>query len=237
MSTFEKETNSAELEALTFLQAYTQIPVPKIISSQRLTNGNVKIVMQHVDGLTLDKAKATMSAADLQTVMAHLKVILATMRSLKKPAGFPAKFIGSANGGKVFDMRIDPHAAFDARDEKGFNDYRVRRRVALESKRKTAAVAKVNAVRAKMVDTHATVFTHGDFMPRNILVKGGRVVAIIDWEQAGWRPESWEYIKAVYTDDDGYKDWSAHLPGIMPVYATELQVDNEDMQCGGIPYA
>ncbi|KAG6102826.1 hypothetical protein E4U30_000013 [Claviceps sp. LM220 group G6] len=46
---------------------------------------------------------------------------------------------------------------------------------------------------------YRTCFTHGNLTPRNIMVKNGHVVAIIDWESAGWFPEYWEYTKAHYT--------------------------------------
>lgn len=43
------------------------------------------------------------------------------------------------------------------------------------------------------------VFTHDDLVPPNILLSPGpnpKVVAIIDWAQAGWYPAYWEYCKA-----------------------------------------
>ena len=56
----------------------------------------------------------------------------------------------------------------------------------------------------KVVNSHrqhyATKFTHGDFAPRNIMVKrDGTITAIIDWDSAGWFPEYWEYTKAMFT--------------------------------------
>jgi hypothetical protein len=30
---------------------------------------------------------------------------------------------------------------------------------------------------------------------RNILVQDGRISGIVDWENAGWYPEYWEYTK------------------------------------------
>ncbi len=38
------------------------------------------------------------------------------------------------------------------------------------------------------------VLTHGDLAPRNILVKDGRIVAVVDWETFGWYPDFWEYM-------------------------------------------
>ena len=42
------------------------------------------------------------------------------------------------------------------------------------------------------------VFTHGDLDPRNILVEDGHVSGIFDWEQSGWYPKYWEYVKTMW---------------------------------------
>ena len=51
-------------------------------------------------------------------------------------------------------------------------------------------------------DTGSIYFTHGDLTLGNIIVSGlpgsQRIKAIIDWEQAGWYPEYWEYCKMMY---------------------------------------
>ena len=47
-------------------------------------------------------------------------------------------------------------------------------------------------IRAHRSKQHRTMFTHGDLAPRNILVRDGKIVGIVDWETAGWFPESWE---------------------------------------------
>lgn len=39
-------------------------------------------------------------------------------------------------------------------------------------------------------------FTHGDLSSLNILARGDKVVAIVDWETAGWYPSYWEYTTA-----------------------------------------
>lgn len=41
--------------------------------------------------------------------------------------------------------------------------------------------------------THRICFTHADIHHNNILVKDGRLAAILDWEHAGWYPEYWEH--------------------------------------------
>lgn len=67
---------------------------------------------------------------------------------------------------------------------------------------------------------HSIVFTHGDFRPANIIVKNGRVAAIIDWEMAGWYPDYWEFAKAFYLEAFT-TDWAAHLLDIFTPYYFE----------------
>lgn len=43
-----------------------------------------------------------------------------------------------------------------------------------------------------------TVFSHGDLNAHNILVRGDKVVAIVDWEGASWFPHYWEYTSTWY---------------------------------------
>jgi serine/threonine protein kinase len=73
-----------------------------------------------------------------------------------------------------------------------------------------------------MLDSHkhSICFTHGDLRPANIMVKDGRVVAIIDWEMAGWYPEHWEFVKAHYLETF-MTDWATHLLDILDPYFCE----------------
>jgi len=45
--------------------------------------------------------------------------------------------------------------------------------------------------------THKSVFTHSDLFFSNVLVDGGRLSGIVDWECAGFMPEYWEFTKAM----------------------------------------
>lgn len=52
----------------------------------------------------------------------------------------------------------------------------------------------------------ASVFTHGDLAPRNIMVDAaGQITAILDWENAGWYPDYWEYANIMKPSVD--EDW------------------------------
>jgi serine/threonine protein kinase len=69
---------------------------------------------------------------------------------------------------------------------------------------------------------HGTVFTHGDLRPDNIIVKDGRVTAILDWEMAGWYPDYWEFVKAFHLEMFA-DDWGSHLLRVLtPYYCEQL---------------
>lgn len=72
---------------------------------------------------------------------------------------------------------------------------------------------------------HVIVMTHGDFSPRNIIVQGSKVVAIVDWEMSGYYPEYWEYVKALYRPA-WESDWINNrvVVKILVPYSMELAV-------------
>ena len=63
------------------------------------------------------------------------------------------------------------------------------------------------------------IVTHGDLSSFNILVRGDRVVGIIDWETAGY-PSYWEYSMAwwLFHPDNEFWRWETDrfLDPIMP---------------------
>ncbi|KAI1948751.1 hypothetical protein LOZ12_003625 [Ophidiomyces ophidiicola] len=53
----------------------------------------------------------------------------------------------------------------------------------------------------KPIPSHEIVFSHADLSPQNIIVRGDKVLALLDWEMAGFYPAYWDYIKALYRPD------------------------------------
>jgi hypothetical protein len=123
--------------------------------------------------------------------------------------------LGSINGGKVQDRYFRPD-----REEgpfatvKSFNDF-----VFAVATRQTAGpdgyggiegLNHPDMLRNMLPDTESVLFCHGDLTPSNIIIVGPpgsySVAAIIDWEQAGWYPEYWEFCKMLSGVDDDH-DW------------------------------
>ncbi|KAK2590103.1 hypothetical protein QQS21_012221 [Conoideocrella luteorostrata] len=72
---------------------------------------------------------------------------------------------------------------------------------------------------------YQTRFAHADLCPRNIIVKGGRIVAILDWAFAGWYPEYWDFTRAHYNLFSGQDRWEECLRLVMPCYEMELRAE------------
>jgi Ser/Thr protein kinase RdoA (MazF antagonist) len=67
------------------------------------------------------------------------------------------------------------------------------------------------------------VFSHRDLTPRNILVHEGKISGLVDWEDSGWYPEYWEYVKFFQRPAD--KGWKDYAEDIFPEYYHDELVD------------
>ncbi|KAM6499139.1 hypothetical protein JOM56_004647 [Amanita muscaria] len=78
----------------------------------------------------------------------------------------PSKMLGSVSGGAYRNEFFPPH-------EHAF------------SKCLLSRIPRNAAIR----------FTHGDLLPKNIIVEGSRVTGIVDWATGGFYPAYWEYCR------------------------------------------
>jgi len=72
-------------------------------------------------------------------------------------------------------------------------------------------------ITTQLGDEYPIVFAHGDISSRNVQVRDGRIVALLDWETAGWYPDHWDYVFAMRGLDD--VDWATlgnHVPTLFP---------------------
>jgi len=150
--------------------------------------------MDVVPGKELHVAWRTMSEATKRWVVKQLKGYFDQLRALKPPI---EGRVMSVTGGALRDgsrIGLQPFGPFQSHDD--FHLF-LRRNIRLE---KFETVANCEKIVSSHRQHYATKFSHGDFAPRNVLVKSdGTIMAIIDWDSAGWFPEYWEYTKANFT--------------------------------------
>ncbi|KAI1163059.1 kinase-like protein [Nemania serpens] len=190
-----KRVRLAEAEAMRFVRNNTSIPVPEVYNAyEDEESGHTRIIMEFIEGAELEEVWDTYSAAEKESVVAQLQGYMEELRQFK------GTFIGAIDGSWCDDHFFDDdrggYGPFKNEDE--FNAGIVK---ALKQGKSRIHVDVTCDIFQECMKGHEIVLTHNDFAPRNILVQGAKVVAIIDWELAGYYPDYWEYCKAMRRPD------------------------------------
>lgn len=161
-------------------------PVPKVYCSFVHKN-RAYIVMERIDGEEIPKAWSKLNEASRQSVKAQLKEMVDELRALPLP---PDTGVESCVGGSLHDSRM-------ARSSLRFGPFKtsqefhrwLREDVQLyeltDQARDEDGQGTEDMVTKQDGPWPPPIFTHGDLNPFDILVRDGRVVAIIDWEFSG----------------------------------------------------
>jgi aminoglycoside phosphotransferase (APT) family kinase protein len=194
---------SHEAQTLRFIAENTTIPVPKVHDVRWEDSQVVAITMDYMPGKRLDEAWDSLDSNQRLSVANELHSYINQLRELK------GEYIGAVDRGKaVIGRRISLECGpFDS--EQQFNEF------ILGDIVQSAPELLQHYAKHALIDNHEIVFTHSDISPRNILVEGGHVTAILDWEDAGWYPAYWEYTQAL-RQLKPVPDWPEYLPRILP---------------------
>ncbi|KAJ4319273.1 hypothetical protein N0V84_006464 [Fusarium piperis] len=187
-----ENTRVAEAETMKFVRQHTSIPVPKVYNVYKdEESGFVRIVMEYVHGKRLDEAWVEFTDAEKESVIQQLRRHFNELRQIK------GSFIGSVDGSACDDQFFsdDLGAYGPYKDEAEFNQGLVK---AWSTGRDDPFTILLCKLQLEVMKDHEIVMTHNDFAPRNIIVRGSTVVAILDWEFSGFYPEYWEYCKALW---------------------------------------
>jgi aminoglycoside phosphotransferase (APT) family kinase protein len=175
------------------------IPVPHVLNTQQV-KGRSFIHMTYIEGQTLETKWPDMSSDEKSRVAYQLRDIVDQMRSIKPPTDY----IGGCGGANITDARdYTTYSVPACTGEDGFNQYLASslfERIPPPIKK-----AMLDRLQKDMAG-HKIMFSHCDLAPRNIIVKDGNIVGLIDWELAGWYPEYWEYVK-FFQRGSGVGDW------------------------------
>lgn len=207
------DVRAAEAENMRFIAAHTTIPVPAVLDVE--VAGDVRtITMEHVAGERLDKVWNRLPQAQKHDVARQLRGMLEQLRGLRGDyVGTLGR--GAAVDGRRFDLEGGPFES-----EALFNRFLVSDVLA-----STPQIMRDMALRALRAD-HAVHFSHCDFVPGNILVRDGQVVALLDWEDAGYYPEYWDFVKT-FKASGQRATWHNYVEEIFPqCYETEYIHDS-----------
>jgi len=203
-----------------------ELPVPHCLGVLR-SDQRTYLFMSRATDTTLESVWPDLSATQKISVQEQLNSLFRLLRTTTAENTGSGVRLGSFTSGLCKDVRRTQRiSSAPLRTEAEFNDF------LLQHPKKTVTPW-VKLLRSSMKDDHRIVMTHSDLHPRNIMVtlddsqtipvhgevmhiehKVVRVSSIIDWEAAGWYPESWEFVKAVSMIDPRgpLSDWIDFLP-------------------------
>ncbi|KAH8200232.1 hypothetical protein TruAng_005624 [Truncatella angustata] len=173
-----------------------EVPVPEVFGWRRYGD-KCFIYMSLIPGKTLREGWPALTEVDKKSICNDLAQIIVALRQVSQ--GSSNTFIGSISHGTVQD-RFFQHDYEDGpfTTVKSFNDWLL----AAATRTRPGPEGITGPYRDLLPDTGHVYFTHGDLTLGNIIISGGtnsqRIVGIVDWEQAGWYPEYWEYCKLLY---------------------------------------
>ncbi|WPH01061.1 Hypothetical protein R9X50_00389600 [Acrodontium crateriforme] len=172
-----------------------KVPVPELFGWRRYRDRNF-IYMSLIEGKTLHVAWPILTETEKRSISARLSRIIVDLHQITCTI-FSDALIRSINGGAVQDRFFEfnyeggPFASIQS-----YNNWLV-----AAGTRQTPQLEGYmdGPFREFFPDKGNVYFTHGDLTLTTIMVSeiSGcmSVTAVIDWEQAGWYPEYWEYCK------------------------------------------
>lgn len=182
-----RDATHNEANALQMVQKYTSIPAPRLIDVGE-HNGEVYLIMTYLPGQGLNGVFHLMSYTERNRFADDLSACVAQLRGV--PNNTPYKFANTI-GGPLYDHRIpSPPPGNPCNSEAGFYD-------TLTADFGRTAAECFGEDYPSLRQDHRSFFNHSDFYHGNLLLENGRLSGIVDWECAGYKPEYWEFTKAI----------------------------------------
>ncbi|KAI0977354.1 kinase-like domain-containing protein [Xylaria arbuscula] len=178
-----------------------EVPVPEVFG-WRVYGDRTFLYMSIVVGKTLHEAWPLLTKDDKNAIATELGHIVTALRRVAPDPSGP--FIGSVSRGPVqdrffhFDYVEGPFFTI-----KSFQDWLFAAATRQQVRPGDDVLVLDDMYRDWLPDTGNIFLTHGDLTLGNIIVSPDEhgayhIAGIIDWEQAGWYPEYWEYCKLYY---------------------------------------
>ncbi|KAL6705662.1 hypothetical protein ACN47E_006451 [Coniothyrium glycines] len=211
------QVDPIEGQTMLFLAQSTLVPIPRIYAIfQSAAKDTTYIVMERIEGSSLDLEWPRMDCASKQAVTLQLRSMFEEIRKLPSPGGYCS--IGRQGLPDGLFWTSDP-----ANPYAGPFDTETELNSALILKYKECGLSMHKAsyytrTFASVFQGHEPTFSHADFQRKNIIMRTPMPqtdgthpeLVIIDWEFSGWYPSYWEYARAIFACgrwDDDWNDW------------------------------
>lgn len=222
-----------------FVGRKTKTPVPTVYAIFTSADKKVLyIIMEYIHGSPLSSEWPAMSKSQKDCVYRKLKSYFEELRQIPSPGYFGSLGYRRLLNGMFWTgegAKRNPAVNGPFQTESGLNEAFVEKTKsnAALNRRENYKAAFYHRSLPFVLHGHKSVFTHGDFQRKNIIVSkipvdrkvGGHIVedyqvSVIDWEMSGWYPTYWEYCMTAicFRWDD---DWPSRVEAILQPYRIE----------------
>ncbi|KAM5439867.1 hypothetical protein MferCBS31731_004278 [Microsporum ferrugineum] len=181
-----RENTENEASALLVAEKHVSISTPRLIDSVMIDKTSGFILMTKVYGYPLNKVLYRVTWEELKQIGEDLAKFIAELRRIPNKSDY---LIADTRGGPVNDHRFFYQAWGPFKTVAGFTDR------LLQDVKGPRDKPPLSFLYEKK---HEVYFTHSDIHMTNLFVTRGRLSGVIDWENAGFKPEYWEYIRSLW---------------------------------------
>ncbi|OTA99099.1 hypothetical protein M426DRAFT_68456 [Hypoxylon sp. CI-4A] len=220
---FVRREEALALRAMNKAFPDNRVPTPELYGWKE-DEGDIFIYMSLVRGSTLQGAWDSLTRDDKESICTQLSQIVVALREIEAPSAPPS--LGSITGGRVQDLYfLFSRRAGPFPDVKAFHDA-----LSAEAIPNLPGLENPSEPYRGLLPNMAKVyFTHGDLNRKNIIVSDApgprKIAAVVDWEQAGWYPEYWEYCKLLISESYA-EEWrdAGWADKVMTIYEDEFEI-------------
>ncbi|KAJ5963529.1 uncharacterized protein N7479_003405 [Penicillium vulpinum] len=230
--------NDWEGQALVYLERYVpEVPAPRLYAMYR-DSKQLFLIMQRVPGVSLDSIWSSLAQSEKDDIVAKLQIIFDAMRKVECP--WP-NFFGGMDGGGVhhylfYSQHGDNKFLGPFSDEPTFvaglvGNYRA---LVDRNNHPDYKARFYEKYLPRVLQGHRPTLTHGDVQQKNIMVVENTShlndersfdVVLVDWENAGWFPDFWEFFCASFPLHFQWdEDWSWRVQEFVQVWPAEMAV-------------
>ncbi|EEH07880.1 conserved hypothetical protein [Histoplasma capsulatum G186AR] len=178
-----------EASALQLVENHCSINAPKLIDHVIIDEFSGFILMTRIDGYPLNQVMYRTTYEEREQIGKDLAKWIDEFRQIPNKS---KHLIAGASGGPICDHLYEGRTPGPFNSTAEFADDITQFVFNLEQHKSQQPIA-------KLYKKHYNVcFTHSDLHLSNIIVQDGRLFGLIDWENAGFKPEYWEFVRALW---------------------------------------
>lgn len=178
-----------EANALLVVEKHTSVNAPRLIDSVMMDESSGFILMTQIFGDRLDLVYYRTTYEERDQIAKDLAKWIAEMRRIPNESSY---LIANTLGKPISDHQFE-HETWGPFNTVGdFTNHLVRNVFNIQQHKDKRPLSILQEKK------HEVCFTHSDLHMSNIIVRQGRLSGLIDFEDAGFKPEYWEFTRALW---------------------------------------